>query len=101
MAVQGITDEEVPWFELVTLLMSGVEGTALTLTKCLVATWWWSQLVKCADAYPPAPTVFNVGQFMMEDEVAEKDGELHLYIAYSHMLQWGESGHGWLKRGSK
>ena len=69
LAVQGIADEEVTWFELVAPLTSGVEGTALVLAKCLVAMWRWSQLVKGADACPPAPTIFNIGQFMTEDEV--------------------------------
>ena len=41
VAVQGIA-EEVPWYELVTLLMSGVEGMALSLAKGLLAAWWWN-----------------------------------------------------------
>ena len=28
VAVQGIAEEEVPWYELVTLLMSGAEGAS-------------------------------------------------------------------------
>ena len=56
--------------------------------KHLVMTWRWSHLVKSADAFLPASTVFNVGHFMMEDEVAEKVRELHWYIAYYHVLQW-------------
>ena len=31
VAVQGIAEEEVPWYELVTPLTSGVEGVALSL----------------------------------------------------------------------
>ena len=87
LAVQGIADEEVPWFELVAPLTSGAEGTALTLAKCLIVIWRWSQLVKGTDTCPPAPAIFNVGQFMTEKEVMEKVGELHWYIAYSCALQ--------------
>ena len=42
VAVQGITEEEVPWYELVIPLMSGVEGAALSLAKCLLTAWRWS-----------------------------------------------------------
>ena len=37
VAAQGIRDEEVPWHDLLTPLMSGAEGTAKALAKCLVA----------------------------------------------------------------
>ena len=40
--VQGISDDEVPWYELVIPLTVGVEGTALSLAKCLLAEWRWS-----------------------------------------------------------
>ena len=42
VAVQGITDEEVPWYELVTPLTSGAEGAAISLAKCLVTAWQWN-----------------------------------------------------------
>ena len=42
VAVQGITDEEVLWYELVTPLTSGVEGAAMSLAKHLVTAWWWN-----------------------------------------------------------
>ena len=37
MAVQGIVEEEVPWYELVTQLTLGAEGVVLSLAKHLVA----------------------------------------------------------------
>ena len=37
VAVQGTAVEEVPWYELVTRLMSGVEGAALSLAKHLLS----------------------------------------------------------------
>ena len=40
VAIQDITNEEVPWHELVTPLTSGVEGVARSLAKNLVAAWW-------------------------------------------------------------
>ena len=42
LAVQGILDDEVPWYDLITPLTVGTEGAALSLAKCLLAIWWWS-----------------------------------------------------------
>ena len=42
VAIQGIMDEEVLWYELVTPLTSGVEGMAMFLNKHLVTAWWWN-----------------------------------------------------------
>ena len=36
VALQGIEEEEVPWYELVTPLTSGAEGAALSLAKRLL-----------------------------------------------------------------
>ena len=41
LAVQGISDDEVPWYKLITLLMVGAEGVALSLAKHLLAIWQW------------------------------------------------------------
>ena len=87
LAVQGISDDEVPWYEYVTPLMTGAEGMALSLAKCLLAVWWWSVRVQGWDICPPAPTVLNIGQFMMRDEV-QGDVDNYLWFeAYSHALQ--------------
>ena len=85
--VQGITEEEVPWYELVIVLMSGAEGVALSLAKHLLVAWRWSIKVQGEDVCPPAPTVFNIGQFMTEEEMAEGVGEPHWFVAYSHARQ--------------
>ena len=42
LAVQGITEDEVPWYELVIPLTSGPEGAALSLAKHLLTAWRWS-----------------------------------------------------------
>ena len=70
VAVQGITDEEVPWYELVTPLTSGVEGVALSLAKCLVVAWQWNIKVCGEDNCPPAPSILNIGQFITDEEMA-------------------------------
>ena len=70
VAIQGITDEEVPWHELVAPLRSGVEGTAMSLAKHLVAAWWWNIKVQG------------------EGEHGWGVGEPHWFMAYSCMLQW-------------
>ena len=76
-------------------LTSGVEGTALSLAKWMVMVWRWSLCVWGKEAFPPVPPVFNIRQFMTEDEVAEKVGEPHWFIAYSHAVQWaGEAASG-------
>ena len=42
VAIQGVMDEEVPWQELVALLISGAEGMAMSLAKHLVTAWQWN-----------------------------------------------------------
>ena len=37
IAVQGTSDDEVPWHDLITPLMVGTEGAALLLAKCHLA----------------------------------------------------------------
>ena len=39
LAVQGISDDEVPWYEFVIPLMVGTEGAALSLAKHLLTVW--------------------------------------------------------------
>ena len=87
VAVQGITDEEVPWYKLVTPLTSGAEGAALSLAKRLVAAWQWNIKVCGEDDWPPAPSVLNIGQFITDEEVARGMGKPHWFVAYSHALQ--------------
>ena len=71
LVVQGISDDEVPWYELVIPLMVGTEGTALSLAKCLHAVWRWSVKVLGWDICPPTPTALNIGQFMTKEEMSE------------------------------
>ena len=95
VAVQGIVEEEVPWYELVIPLTSGAEGMALSLAKCLLAVWRWNIKVCREDDFPPAPTVLNIGQFITDEETAGGMGEPHWFMAYSHTLQQvGEVAHG-------
>ena len=70
VAVQGITDEEVPWYELVTPLTSGAEGAALSLAKRLVVAWQWKIKVHREDDCPPALSILNIGQFITDEEIA-------------------------------
>ena len=87
LAVQGISDDEVTWYKLITPLTVGAKGAALSLAKCLLAIWWWSIKVQGWDICPPTLTVLNIGQFMMWEEVLEKvDGSLWFKV-YSHALQ--------------
>ena len=78
VAVQGIAREEVPWYELVTLLTSGAEGAALSLAKHLLTAWQWSIKVCGEDDCPTAPTVLNISQFMTEEETAGGCGRARL-----------------------
>ena len=39
LVVQGISDDEVPWYEFIIPLMVGTEGTALSLAKHLLTVW--------------------------------------------------------------
>ena len=95
VAVQGIAEGEVPWYELVIPLMSGAEGVALSLAKCLFMAWRWSIKACREDTCPPAPTILNIGQFMTEEEMSGGMGDPHWFMAYSHALQQvGEAAHG-------
>ena len=94
VAVQGIA-EEVPWYELVTPLTSGIEGVALSLAKHLLTALQWNIKVCREDDCPPAPTVLNIGQFITDEVMAGGVGEPQWFMAYSHALQWvGEVAHG-------
>ena len=87
LAVQGISDNEVLWYELVIPLAAGAEGAALSLAKHLLAVWRWSIKILGKDICPPAPTALNIRQFMTKEEVVEGMGEPHWFVAYSHALQ--------------
>ena len=52
VVVWGIAVEEVPWYELVTPLTSGTEGTALSLAKHLLTAWQWNIKVHGEDDCP-------------------------------------------------
>ena len=95
VATQGIRDEEVPWHDLLTPLMSGAEGTAKALAKCLVATLRWNVKVQGEGVCLPAPTVLNISQFLTDQEMEGGFGEPHWFVAYSCVLQRvGEAAHG-------
>ena len=87
LVVQGISDDEVPWYDLITLLMVGTKGVALSLAKCLLAVWWWSIRVQGWDICPPTLMVLNIGQFMMLGEVQGMVGNSLWFEAYSCTLQ--------------
>ena len=96
LAVQGISDDEVPWYELVIPLMVGTEGAALTLAKHLLAVWRWSIKVLGWDVCLPALTALNIGQFMTKEEVSEGVDVPLWFAAYSRALQQvGEAAHRW------
>ena len=96
LAVQGISDDEVPWYEFVIPLMVGTEGTALLLAKHLLMVWQWSIKVQGWDVCLPALTALNIGQFMTREEVLKGVDEPLWYATYSHTLQWvSEVACGW------
>ena len=81
VAIQGIMDEEVPWYELVNPLTLGAEGTALSLAKHLVTAWQWNIKVCGENDCSPAPFVLNIGQFIMDEEATGGMGEPHWFVA--------------------
>ena len=94
VAIQGIGDEEVPWHDLLTPLMSGAEGTTKALAKCLVAAWRWNIKVRGKGVCLPTPRMLNIGQFLHDQETEGGWEELHWLVAYSHTLQQvGEAAH--------
>ena len=87
LAVEGISDDEVPWYKLIIPLMVGAKGMALSLAKCLLTVWQWSIKVQGQDICPPAPTALNIGQFMTREEALENVDNSLWFVAYSHALQ--------------
>ena len=87
LAVQGISDDKVPWYELITLLMVGAKGATLLLAKCLLTIWWWSIKVQGRDVCPPTSTALNIGQFMTQEEVLGNVDDSLWFMAYSRILQ--------------
>ena len=87
LAVQGILDDEVPWYDLITPLMVETEGVAHSLAKHLLAIWWWSIRVQGWDVCLPTPTVLNIGQFITWEEVQGMVDNSLWFEAYSHTLQ--------------
>ena len=72
-----------------------MEGVALSLAKHLVTAWQWNIKVCGEDDCPPAPSILNIDQFIMDEEVAGGMAEPHWFMAYSCTLQQvGETAHG-------
>ena len=87
LVVQGISDNELPWYELIIPLMVGTESAALSLAKHLLTIWRWSIKVQGWDICPPTLTALNTGQFMTREEVLENVDDSLWFVAYSHALQ--------------
>ena len=87
LVVQGISDDEVPWYEFIIPLTMGTKGAALSLAKRLLTVWRWSAKVLGQDVCLPAPTALNIGQFMTKEEVSEGVDEPLWFVAYSCTLQ--------------
>ena len=94
LAVQGISHDGVPWYELVIPFMVGAGGVALSLAKRLLTVWWWSIKVQGQDVCPPTLTALNIEQFMTQEEVLENVNDSLWFVAYSCTLQRvGEAAH--------
>ena len=99
VAIQGIMEEEVLWYKLVTPLTLGAEGMALSLAKHLVTVWQWN-IKECGeDDCPPAPSVLNIGQFITDEVVGVWKSHTGLWPTPAHCSRWmrwptGENGSG-------
>ena len=87
LVVQGISDDEVPWYDLVTPLMVRTKGVALLLAKHLLTIWQWSIRIQWWDVCPPTLTVLNIGQFMTQEEVQGMVDDSLWFEVYSCTLQ--------------
>ena len=95
LAVQGISDDEVLWYEFVTPLMVVAEGMALSLAKHLLTIWQWSIKVQGQDVCPPTLMAFSIRQFMTQEEAQGNEDNSLWFTAYSHASQRvGEATHG-------
>ena len=95
VVVQGITEEEVPWYELVIPLTLGAEGTALSLAKHLLAVWRWSIKVCGEDTcHLPQPSSLSDNSCLRKKW--QGVWESHTSSWYSCTRQWvGEAACGW------
>ena len=87
LVVQGISDDEVPWYEFVIPLTVETEGAALSLAKRLLVVRRWSIKVLGQDVCLPTLTALNIGQFMTREEVLEGVDEPLWFAAYFSALQ--------------
>ena len=80
--VKCLTNEDVPWWELVTPMMNGGTRGTKELAKQLLATWQWTFAVSAADFCLPSLSMLNIGQFL--DDVKDHTAWL---LAYAQALQ--------------
>ena len=86
LAVQGISDDEVPWYKLNTPLMVGAKGAALSLAKHLLTIWRWGIKVQGWDVCPPTPTAqHNHGSHMYVCFYSNKAVKIS-YWTFKHIL---------------
>ena len=61
---EGLDDEEINWWLLVSLLTDGSDAAVKDLTRWLIATWRWAGKVSKTPICPPSLTVLNIGRFL-------------------------------------
>ena len=64
---EGLDNEEISWWLLVSPLTNGSDVAVKDLTRQLVATWRWAGKVSKAPICLPSLIVLNIGQFLDED----------------------------------
>ena len=92
---EGLDNEEIGWWPLVSLLTDCSDAAAKDLSRRLVATWRWAGKVSKTPICLPFPTVLNIGQFMDKDAEEKGWDQQQWLLAYAHTLQhMGETANG-------
>ena len=92
---EGLDDEEISWWLLVSPLTDGSNMAMKDLARQLVAAWRWSGKVSKTPICLPSPTVLNIGQFLDEDAEEKGWDQQQWLLAYAHTLQrMGETADG-------
>ena len=84
---EGLDNEEISWWLLVSPLTNGSDTAAKDLARWLMATWRWVGKMSKTPICPPSLTVLNIGQFLDEDVEEKRWDPLQWLLAYACALQ--------------
>ena len=64
--VENTMDDDIPWWQLVALMMNSGSEQTKGLAKCLLVAWQWRLTVNVVDFCPPNPSMLDISQLLDE-----------------------------------